>query len=175
MRILAATKAPLRELVREGRFREDLYYRLNGAQLRLPPLRERADKLYVIRQVFSDVVSERGGSSAPRLRADAISALLAYAWPGNIRQLKNALAFALVTAESDEITVHDLPEQCLSQRITHSPAITAPENEAADSQLLIQLQQHQWNISAVARELGVSRPTVYRQMQRQGIVPPNKA
>ena len=175
IRVITATHRHIDTMIAQGEFREDLYYRLNGAQLRLPPLRERADKLYVIRQVFSDVVSERGGSSAPRLRADAISALLAYAWPGNIRQLKNALAFALVTAESDEITVHDLPEQCLSQRITHSPAITAPENEAADSQLLIQLQQHQWNISAVARELGVSRPTVYRQMQRQGIVPPNKA
>ncbi|HAZ97862.1 MAG TPA: sigma-54-dependent Fis family transcriptional regulator, partial [Halomonas sp.] len=100
---------------------------------------------------------------------------LAYAWPGNIRQLKNALAFALATAESDEITVYDLPEQCLSQRITHTPTPTAPESEATDRHLMTRLQQHHWNISAVARELGVSRPTVYRQMQRQGIVPPNKA
>ncbi|BBI51544.1 hypothetical protein HORIV_39650 [Vreelandella olivaria] len=75
-------------MIEQGEFREDLYYRLNGAQLRLPALRERADKLYVIRQVFNDVVNERGGHHSPRLRADAISALLAYAWPGNIRQLK---------------------------------------------------------------------------------------
>ena len=175
LRVITATHRHIDKLIEEGAFREDLYYRLNGAQLRLPPLRERADKLYVIRQVFNDVVSERGGSQSPRLRADAISALLAYAWPGNIRQLKNALAFALVTAESDEITVYDLPEQCLSQRITHTPSLTTPARETADSHLITQLQQHQWNISAVARELGVSRPTVYRQMQRQGIVPPNKA
>ena len=175
IRVITATHRHIDTMIAQGEFREDLYYRLNGAQLRLPPLRERADKLYVIRQVFSDVVGERGGSSAPRLRADAISALLAYAWPGNIRQLKNALAFALATAESDEITVYDLPEQCLSQRITRTPAITAPESEATDCHLVTRLQQHQWNISAVARELGVSRPTVYRQMQRQGIVPPNKA
>lgn len=175
IRVITATHRHIDTMIAQGEFREDLYYRLNGAQLRLPPLRERADKLYVIRQVFSDVVKERGASSAPRLRADAISALLAYAWPGNIRQLKNALAFALATAESDEITVYDLPEQCLSQRITRTPAITAPESEATDCHLVTRLQQHQWNISAVARELGVSRPTVYRQMQRQGIVPPNKA
>ena len=175
IRVITATHRHIDTMIAQGEFREDLYYRLNGAQLRLPPLRERADKLYVIRQVFSDVVSERGASSAPRLRADAISALLAYAWPGNIRQLKNALAFALATAESDEITVYDLPEQCLSQRITRTPAITAPESQATDCHLVTRLQQHQWNISAVARELGVSRPTVYRQMQRQGIVPPNKA
>jgi transcriptional regulator of acetoin/glycerol metabolism len=111
----------------------------------------------------------------PRLRADAISALLAYSWPGNIRQLKNALAFALATSESDEITVHDLPEQCLSQRITlnASAQLEANASAALSGSLIDLLKQHHWNISAVARALGVSRPTVYRQMQRQGIAPPN--
>lgn len=173
IRVITATHRHIDTMIARGEFREDLYYRLNGAQLHLPPLRERADKLYVIRQVYSDVVNERGGSQSPRLRADAISALLAYSWPGNIRQLKNALAFALATAESDEITVYDLPEQCLSQRITHTSTLTTATCEPEDS-LITRLQQHQWNISAVARELGVSRPTVYRQMQRQGIVAPNK-
>ncbi|MDQ7729872.1 sigma-54-dependent Fis family transcriptional regulator [Halomonas sp. SpR8] len=174
IRVITATHRNIDAMIQQGEFREDLYYRLNGAQLRLPALRERADKLYVIRQVFNDVVSERGGSHSPRLRADAISALLAYAWPGNIRQLKNALAFALATSESDEITVHDLPEQCLSQRITRqasSPPVDASSN--TDHTLLEMLKAQHWNISAVARALGVSRPTIYRQMQRQGIVPPN--
>ena len=175
IRVITATHRHIDTLIAQGKFREDLYYRLNGAQLYLPPLRERADRLYVIRQVFDDVARERGGSQSPRLGADAISALLAYAWPGNIRQLKNALAFALATAESDEITVYNLPEQCLSQRITHTPSLTAPAGDCVDSHLVTRLQQHQWNISAVARELGVSRPTVYRQMKRLGIVVPNKA
>ncbi|MBT2772476.1 sigma-54-dependent Fis family transcriptional regulator [Halomonas sp. ISL-60] len=174
IRVITATHRDIDAMIEQGEFREDLYYRLNGAQLRLPALRERADKLYVIRQVFNDVVNERGGRHSSRLRADAISALLAYAWPGNIRQLKNALAFALATSESDEITVHDLPEQCLSQRITqqshHKPADT---HGNTDHTLLEMLKAQHWNISAVARALGVSRPTVYRQMQRQGIVPPN--
>ena len=73
-------------MIAQGEFREDLYYRLNGAQLRLPPLRERADKLYVIRQVFSDVVKERGESQRHGY-GPMLSALL-FAWPGNIRQLK---------------------------------------------------------------------------------------
>ncbi|MGM0542620.1 MAG: sigma-54-dependent Fis family transcriptional regulator [Pseudomonadota bacterium] len=173
IRVITATHRNIDAMIEQGEFREDLYYRLNGAQLRLPALRERADKLYVIRQVFNDVVSQRG-SPSPRLRADAISALLAYAWPGNIRQLKNALAFALATSESDEITVYDLPEQCLSQRITRQASPPASEmNHDADPTLLTTLKEQHWNISAVARALGVSRPTIYRQMQRQGIVPPN--
>ena len=174
IRVITATHRDVEEMIEQGAFREDLYYRLNGAQLRLPALRERADKLYVIRQVFNDVVRERGGQHSPRLRADAISALLAYAWPGNIRQLKNALAFALATSESDEVTVHDLPEQCLSQRITRQATpLAADAGSGPDHTLLEILKEQHWNISAVARTLGVSRPTVYRQMQRQGIVPPN--
>ncbi|TVP42912.1 MAG: sigma-54-dependent Fis family transcriptional regulator, partial [Halomonas sp.] len=174
IRVITATHRDIDAMIQQGEFREDLYYRLNGAQLRLPALRERADKLYVIRQVFNDVVSERDGRYSPRLRADAISALLAYAWPGNIRQLKNALAFALATSESDEITVNDLPEQCLSQRITRqTPRLPAGTSSNSDHTLVEILKEQHWNISAVARALGVSRPTVYRQMQRQGIVPPN--
>ncbi|CAM0557850.1 sigma-54-dependent Fis family transcriptional regulator [Vreelandella titanicae] len=174
IRVITATHRNIDSMIQQGEFREDLYYRLNGAQLRLPALRDRADKLYVIRRVFDDIIQERASSQSPRLRADAISALLAYAWPGNIRQLKNALAFALATSENEEITVHDLPEQCLSQRITRQ-ATPLPADAGSDSDhtLLEMLKEQHWNISAVARALGVSRPTIYRQMQRQGIVPPN--
>jgi transcriptional regulator of acetoin/glycerol metabolism len=181
IRVITATHRNIDEMIQRGEFREDLYYRLNGAQLRLPALRVRADKLYVIRRVFEDIIAERNDrtaeratNAAPRLRADAISALLVYAWPGNIRQLKNALAFALATAESDEITVNDLPEQCLSQRITRQRfCLSADARAESDNPLLEMLKEQHWNISAVARALGVSRPTVYRQMQRQGIAPPN--
>ncbi|CDG54881.1 sigma-54-dependent Fis family transcriptional regulator [Halomonas sp. ATBC28] len=174
IRVITATHRNIDSMIQQGEFREDLYYRLNGAQLRLPALRDRADKLYVIRRVFDDIIQERASSQSPRLRADAISALLAYAWPGNIRQLKNALAFALATSENEEITVHDLPEQCLSQRITRQ-ATPLPADAGSDSDhtLLEMLKEQHWNISAVARALGVSRPTIYRQMQRQDIVPPN--
>ncbi|MGO1915560.1 MAG: sigma-54-dependent Fis family transcriptional regulator [Halomonadaceae bacterium] len=174
IRVITATHRNINAMIEQGDFREDLYYRLNGAQLHLPALRDRADKLYVIRRVFDDIIQERASNRSMRLRADAISALLAYAWPGNIRQLKNALAFALATSESDEITVHDLPEQCLGQRITRQVTpLTADASSGTNHTLLEMLKQQHWNISAVARMLGVSRPTVYRQMQRQGIVPPN--
>ncbi|MDI5892748.1 sigma-54-dependent Fis family transcriptional regulator [Halomonas rhizosphaerae] len=175
IRVITATHRDMSRMIGDGHFREDLYYRLNGAQLRLPALRERADRHFVIRSVYEALVAER--EQATRLRADAMSALLAYGWPGNIRQLKNALGFALATVEGDEITVHDLPEECLVDAPPATLTLAQQGDEAVDDdgQVLHELlQQARWNISQVARRLGVSRPTVYRRMQRHGLVPPNR-
>ncbi|TDX29821.1 transcriptional regulator of acetoin/glycerol metabolism [Modicisalibacter xianhensis] len=177
LRVITATHRDMSELIANGRFREDLYYRLNGAQLRLPALRDRADRHYVIRSVYEALVTERG--SDVRLRADAMSALLAYAWPGNIRQLRNALDFALATVDGDEITVHDLPEECQGglaiapQVIDVTPQPACADDDDAQA-LHALLQETGWNVSLVARRLGVSRPTVYRRMRRHGLVPPNR-
>ncbi|MBW6391289.1 sigma-54-dependent Fis family transcriptional regulator [Billgrantia antri] len=181
LRVVAATHRDLRERVQTGSFREDLFYRLNGASLRLPPLRERADKGYLIRRIFAELNEQRG--SRVRLRGDAMSALLAYPWPGNIRELHNALHFALATCEGDEIVVGDLPEECVHGRLAHPGAsqgmtllaTTSPSEPPIQQDLLYRaLCRHHWNISAVARELGLSRPTIYRRMKRLGIVPPNQ-
>lgn len=173
IRVITATHRDMSEMIARGGFREDLYYRLNGAQLRLPALRERADKHYVIRSVYQALLA--GREREVRLRADAMSALLAHAWPGNIRQLKNALAFALATVEGDEITLHDLPEECQGhlgaapQTIAAAPVGSSEEGRALHDLL----RASGWNVSLVARRLGVSRPTIYRRMRRHGLVPPN--
>ncbi|MGJ7462512.1 helix-turn-helix domain-containing protein [Halomonas sp. MA07-2] len=161
-------------MIAEGRFREDLYYRLNGAQLRLPALRERADRHFVIRSVYEGLLAER--DEARFLRADAMSALLGHAWPGNIRQLRNALSFALATSEGEEVTVNDLPEECqeATSSAVYLPPAPADGAPGDDGQALHDLlEQAHWNVSLVARRLGVSRPTVYRRMQRHGLVAPN--
>ncbi|WP_234283503.1 MULTISPECIES: sigma-54-dependent Fis family transcriptional regulator [unclassified Halomonas] len=181
LRVVAATHRDLRELIQAGRFREDLFYRLNGASLRLPPLRERADKGYLIRQIFAELNEQRG--SRVRLRGDAMSALLAYPWPGNIRELHNALHYALATCDGDEVVVGDLPEECVHGQLAHPGAsqgqalstATGSSARALHQDLLYRaLCRHQWNVSAVARELGLSRPTIYRRMKRLGIMPPNQ-
>lgn len=163
-RVIAATHQDLGERIAHGQFREDLYYRLNGATLRLPPLRRRADRPHVIRSVLDTLVAQ-GRLSAVRLRADAMSALLAYDWPGNIRQLVNALAFAEATCEGGEITANDLPEECVSGCLP--PADDGPAGD--ESPLRRALRAERGNISAVARRFGVSRPTVYRWLAREGI------
>ncbi|WP_240704154.1 sigma-54-dependent Fis family transcriptional regulator [Cobetia marina] len=197
IRVITATHRDVTELIASGQFREDLYYRLNGAELLLPALRERADRHYLIRKLHAELQAER--DQTLHLRADAISALLSHQWPGNIRQLRNAIAFAMATAEGDEITLHDLPEVCQantgSARGTTSPlaaaspfasgASSTPASPAfastgadagtdADASELLELLRHtDWNVSQVARQLGVSRPTIYRRMRRHGLVAPN--
>ncbi|WP_287024158.1 sigma-54-dependent Fis family transcriptional regulator [Cobetia sp.] len=197
IRVITATHRDVPELIASGQFREDLYYRLNGAELLLPALRERADRHYLIRKLHAELQAER--DQTLHLRADAISALLSHHWPGNIRQLRNAIAFAMATAEGDEITLHDLPEVCQTHTGSArgaasplaaaslfasgassnpaSPALTSAGPDAgadADANKLLELLRHtDWNISQVARQLGVSRPTIYRRMRRHGLVAPN--
>lgn len=168
-RVIAATHQDLGQLIENGSFRADLYYRLNGATLRLPSLSQRADRQHVINRVFETLV-EQGHLPDVRIRADAMSALLAYGWPGNIRQLVNALAFAEATCDNGEITVNDLPEECLCDLALPVAQIYGEQPEA--SPLLTALKRHQWNVSEVARCYQVSRPTIYRWMQQQGIEQP---
>tara|TARA_R110000822_G_scaffold44726_9_gene119937 strand:- start:592 stop:2553 length:1962 start_codon:yes stop_codon:yes gene_type:complete len=165
-RVIAATHQDLGQLIERGSFRADLYYRLNGATLRLPSLSQRADRQHVINRVLANLI-EQGELPDVRIRADAMSALLAYSWPGNIRQLDNALAFAEATCDNGEITVNDLPEECLCEQVL---SVEEADEERCDpSPLLEALVTHQWNVSEVARFYKVSRPTIYRWMQHQGI------
>jgi transcriptional regulator of acetoin/glycerol metabolism len=182
IRVLAATHCNIAQLVEDGRFREDLFYRLNGATLKLPALRERADKHYIIQTLLKRI------NPTVRLRADAMSALLAYEWPGNIRQLANMLTFAEAICEADEITVHHLPQECATHR-WESPSLLnlmqakRPEYMSVNMQeanvalseqqmLLDTLRDQRWNISAVAKKLRISRPTVYRRMKKHNIILP---
>ncbi len=157
VRVIAATHAPLETLVRQGRFRDDLYYRLNGAQVMLPPLRERGDLPTMVRRFLG----ERDIMPA------AMDALCRHRWPGNLRELRNALDYAASMAGDAAIDVADLPP------LASQPAVADPRRqEAGDTGLVDLLRAHRWNISAVARQLGVARMTVYRRMQRAGIVAP---
>jgi transcriptional regulator of acetoin/glycerol metabolism len=181
IRVLAATHCNIEQLVADGRFREDLFYRLNGASLKLPSLKSRADKHYIIRTLLKRI------NPSVRLRADAMSALLAYEWPGNIRQLANTLTFAEAICEANNITVHHLPEECVAYRcqsvssfMPTQPATshTSVNIEEYDSQLpekqvlLDTLRHYRWNISAVAKHSNVSRPTVYNRMKKHHIILP---
>lgn len=174
IRVIAASHRDLRQLIERNEFREDLYYRLNGAILRLPALRERADRNYLIERIFRELCEQR--QRPARIRGDAMSALLGYAWPGNIRELRNALQYALATAETDEITVNDLPEECLpsvNQRQARSSVPVQEQQTSHAREIEDCLRRQRWNVSAAARELGMSRPTLYRWMKLHNIVPPN--
>jgi transcriptional regulator of acetoin/glycerol metabolism len=176
IRVIAATHAPLEQLVHSGGFRDDLYYRLNGAHFSLPPLRARADRGAMVDRLLG------GRSLSPAARAQ----LLAHPWPGNLRELKNVLEYACSMCTGDEIGVDDLPPLASASRLPvprnadpTDPTVDATRPAAANTAAAQALQQAlraaHWNVSAVARDMGLSRMTLYRRMQRAGIVPPNRA
>jgi transcriptional regulator of acetoin/glycerol metabolism len=181
IRVIAATHHDLEALVREQRFRDDLFYRLAGAHLKLPPLRERRDLPWLVQTMLEQ---QQQPAQAPlRLSPDAQAVLRAHTWPGNLRELHNAITYACAVCEGGVIELHDLPETLLrgpgperngdTGHDDDEPTVAAPRAEA---QLLLQyLRAARWNISAVAHQMGLARMTVYRRMKRWGIEPPHRA
>ena len=117
VRIIAATNRHLEEAIKTKEFREDLYYRLNVIRIDLPPLRERAEDIPLLSRFFMSKFSKRMGKDLRRVSDDAMQALVSYAWPGNIRELENALERAVVVAETDEIRIEDLPVSLTAQTV----------------------------------------------------------
>ncbi len=179
IRVIAATHRDLIELVRAKSFREDLYFRLNGAVLTLPPLRARADLKWLIERLLERAGKQDGASY--RLTEPAVAALCAYSWPGNIRELVNCLDFSTAVSIEDVIDIEDLPEAIRRGSSVHlrsDETIRRPQDEDLKPETLQTLQEalrkHHWNVSAVARYLEVDRSTVHRRMRRFGLVPPHK-
>lgn len=176
IRVMAATHCDLEALVHEGRFRADLYYRLNGAQLVLPPLRERTDLGWLIERMLA---TPRGGSNAAplALSPDARARLLAHRWPGNLRELHNVIEYARSLCLHSLVELDDLPDHFGARPLLQAladPAAPAPALASEAAQLLQQLNASHWNVAEAARCMDLSRMTLYRRMRRWGIVSPNQ-
>lgn len=182
LHVLCATLRNLEELVRKGEFREDLYYRLNGVTITLPPLRQRSDKALLIENILA---AENGGR-AKMVEPDAFEVLMNVPWPGNIRQLRNVLRYALAVSEGETIQLYDLPPEILQasslglETIVRSTAASSQEvppdsmQFAERSAILNVLKKQKWNITGAAVDLGISRATLYRKMKKYNIIPPNE-
>ncbi|CAM2196229.1 sigma-54 dependent transcriptional regulator, acetoin dehydrogenase operon transcriptional activator AcoR [Paraburkholderia kururiensis] len=196
--LISASHRNLLELVQEGQFRADLYYRLKGVELTLPSLGERLDKLPLIHHLLAGETD-----NPPELAPDAEQALLSYNWPGNIRQLRHVLQMAIALCDGKCIRLTDLPAEVTQRAPSAEPAVlrraVEPEFDAEPDEVLdlsalnaIQLneretvlsllEKHRWNVSNVARSLGISRNTLYRKMRRlhiplshDGSMPPGNA
>ena len=164
IRVIAATHAPLEARVLQGRFRDDLYYRLKGALIELPPLRARSDLAVMVTRML------KGHAITPV----ALQRLLAHAWPGNLRELRNVLDYAVSLCLEATIDLDDLPELSAPHPSGHAETPVIGTSNGGPEALLQALRAAQWNVSAVARQMGLSRMTLYRRMKRAGIVPPNR-
>jgi len=164
VRVVSATNADLPAMIRAGSFREDLYYRLNVIELRLPPLAERPGDILPLARHF--LGKER------HLRADAEAALLAHGWPGNVRELKNVMARASLLAQGDAITAPDLGLPPTSTINGHSAGPSGPDQEPDRDAIVSALQRASGVVAQAAAELGLSRQALYRRMERLGIARP---
>jgi len=170
IQVVSATHQDLQAMIVDKRFREDLYYRLCGMRVTLPALRARSDR----RALIEGLLAGLANGSGVRLSDEARRCLLGHAWPGNVRQLLNALRQAVALAEGGLIELADLPEELLDCAAPARPMALEQQVEDAEMRHLLEaLKRARWNMSAAAEAAGVSRSTLYRKMKRYGIVQPN--
>ncbi|MCX7713392.1 MAG: sigma-54 dependent transcriptional regulator [Chthoniobacterales bacterium] len=195
IRLIAATNRNLQQMVAEGTFREDLYFRLNVVRIRMPPLRERPGDIPLLAQAFLRESSLENGKPLRQFTPEAMSRLLSYHWPGNVRELRAAVEHGVVMATGSRITLADLPES-LQNPTTVSPEPFHPTNSPSSiptltpsppttptlnldqnerSLILQALKQTRGNRSQAAKLLGISRRTLYRRLEELKISPPHSS
>ena len=167
-RVIAATNADLKEAVRKGKFREDLYFRLAVVVIKLPPLRQREEDVEFLAQEFLQRFATESDRTGLKFSPDALRAIKRHTWPGNVRELQNRVKRAVIMAEGKRVTAVDLE---LSDSADLVPAATLKQaRESVERELVEQaLKKHSGRISVAAAELGISRPTLYELMDKLGI------
>jgi transcriptional regulator with PAS, ATPase and Fis domain len=165
VRIVAATNQDLDRAVREGRFRKDLYFRLNVVRIHLPPLRERSTDIPSLVAHYIRHFDQRSGRQPSGFTDEALSVLRRYAWPGNVRELKNLVEAVFAFALTSRVGVNDLPRDFIDRL----PA-AAHDEDAERARLLAVLTEARWNKSRAARQLRCSRMTLYRRISRLRLV-----
>jgi transcriptional regulator with PAS, ATPase and Fis domain len=165
VRVIAATNCDLYDAVANGRFRADLYYRLNVFDIRIPPLRERREDIALLAASFLRQPGPLNGGRPAQLMPDALEALLNHDWPGNVRELRNVLERATITSEDGIIRARDLSLLRAFKPATHTTDLDAIERGAIDRVL----RDVGGNISKAARQLGITRTQLYGRLRKHGL------
>jgi len=167
IRLICATNMDLEQLVREGRFREDLYYRINTVHIALPALRERKEDIVPLAQMFLERFAEKYHRPLTGIAPDAAAMLTEGRWSGNIRELQNCIEKAVILSDGSELTAKDIQlEQAAKAVGTTIKAVSDAEEERLIRQAM---DRTNGNISAAAKMLGVSRPTLYAKLKKYGL------
>ena len=172
IRLVAATNRDLRAWVDAGKFREDLYFRLNVVDINLPPLRERQGDLPLLCDAFVREFNPQLGRGILGITPEAMAALAAYPWPGNVRELRNAIERMMVLAHGDHLTLEDVPKTIREGRVApeQAPAGAQPAAEPEEATLIRRaLFETKGNRTAAAKRLGIPLRTLYRRIKTYGL------
>jgi DNA-binding NtrC family response regulator len=175
IQILSMTNRSLAAEVEAGRFRRDLYHRIAGARVRIPPLRERGDDILLLAERFATAAADKLGRVPVTFATDAAALMMAYRWPGNVRELRNVVETTVALAESGLIEADDLPDEV--RTVTPGPDRTNDEQpppvagdlrEAERQAILAQMRACDGNLTQAARRLGIARSTLYLRLAKYG-------
>jgi len=178
VRIISATNRSLTKLIERKEFREDLYFRIRGVNVVLPPLRERTEDIPILAEHFLREAVEETGSRVTGFTPTAMSILTGYEWPGNIRQLRNAVRTMVVMCDREKIDVQDLPPEMLQRRQLPGPAATAPApaslvgvslDEIEKKAIMDTLAKTEGNREQAAKILGIGERTLYRKIREYNL------
>ena len=177
VRVIAASNRHVETLIREGRFREDLFYRLNVIPIEVPPLRTRRDDIPLLVDHFIAIFCAENGKRVKTVSGEALAYFLKYEWPGNVRELRNMVERLVIMAPREVIGPEDLPPPLRPKDLVTE--VTEKERslkEARDSferaYILAELRAHDWNMTRTAERLGIERSHLYRKIKAYGITPP---
>jgi len=169
LRVITATNRDINRAVKEGRFREDLYYRINTVSITLPPLRDRRDDIEPLLRYFIDHYSHELGRQTPSLSEDALEVLRQYRWPGNVRELQNVIERAILVCENGVINFCDLPESMRGITEVCEESVAGKLSIEDYSKAFIQKYQAQYTEHELAEMLGITRKALWEKRKRWGI------
>src|SRR6059058_4037424 len=171
-RLICATNIDLDAALRDGKLREDLYFRINTITLRVPPLRERTEDIPLLCEHFLEKYRQRHQQNVKSIAPAAYHVLIRHRWPGNVRELENVIERGVLVAKGQEITVNDLPESLRTESATTTEFVIPPHRTLAEIEkmaILQTLQRTNWNKQEAAQILGLYRPTLYSKMKKHEI------
>ena len=170
-RLITSTNRSPAQAVKDGRLRQDLYFRINTVTITIPPLRERAEDIPVLVRAFLERYRSKHARTVEGIAPDAYRQLLAYAWPGNVRELQHAIERAVLVARGRDITLSDLPEtvQGVGQTVDARDVPAGSLEDIERVSILRALESTRWNKQAAATLLGLRRPTLYSKMRKHNI------
>jgi len=177
VRVIAASNKDLKKVIQQGRFREDLFYRLNVVALTVPPLRERPDDISLMAQYFLKMFSERNSKSISGFTQQAMQKLARYSWPGNVRELMNAVERAVVLSRAEIVDTDELVFSMADQIVSDHPGAgmlsrsvgdveNLPLEEVEKRSILEALKSCGGNKSEAARRLGITRKTLRKKLEK---------